>query len=56
MPTPDQREQFEISPKGIAQIPTAAGYTQHPGAPYYGVMNPGQLGNVLAKGEDYRPP
>jgi hypothetical protein len=53
--TPVQRDQFEVSPKGITHKPTGATYTPHPGAPYSGNMNLGQLGNVLPNGEDYRP-
>jgi hypothetical protein len=53
--TPIQRDQFEVSPKGITHKPTGATYTPHPGAPYSGNMNLGQLGNVLTNGEDYRP-
>jgi hypothetical protein len=55
MSTPVQRDQFVISPKGITHAPTGATHTPHPGAPHYGNMNPGQLGNVLPNGEDYRP-
>ena len=55
MSTPVRRDQFEISPKGITHTPTGAKYTPHPGAPHSGVLNPSQLGNVLANGEDYRP-
>jgi hypothetical protein len=55
MSTPVRRDQFEISPKGIAHTSTGARYTPHPGAPHSGVMDLGQLGNVLANGEDYRP-
>jgi hypothetical protein len=50
-----QRDQFEVSPKGITHKPTGATYTPHPGAPYAGNMNLRQLGNVLPNGEDYRP-
>ena len=53
--TPVQRDQFEVSPKGITHKPTGATYTAHAGAPHSGNMNPGQLGNVLTNGEDYRP-
>jgi hypothetical protein len=53
--TPVQRDQFEVSPKGITHKPTGARYTPHPGAPHSGSMNLGQLGNVLTNGEDYRP-
>ena len=55
MPTLVQREQFEISPKGIRHMPTGAAYSSHPGAPHSGRMNLGQLGDVLPNGEDYRP-
>jgi len=55
MSTPVRRDQFEISPKGITHTPTGAKYTPHPGAPHSGTLNPSQLGNVLANGEDYRP-
>lgn len=55
MSIPVRREQFEISPKGITHAPTGAKYTPHPGSPYSATMNLGQLGNVLANGEDYRP-
>ena len=34
---------------------TSLRYAPHPGAPHTGNMDPGQLGNVLPKGEDYRP-
>jgi hypothetical protein len=54
-PTPVQRDQFEVSPKGITHKPTGATYTPHPGAPYSGSMNLRQLGNVPTNGEDYRP-
>jgi hypothetical protein len=50
-----QRDQFEVSPKGITHKPTGATYTPHAGAPYSGIMNLGQLGNVLTNREDYRP-
>ena len=53
--TPVQRDQFEVSLKGITNKPTGATYIPHPGAPYSGNMNLGQLGNVLPNGEDYRP-
>jgi hypothetical protein len=53
--TPVQRDQFEVSPKGITHKPTGATYTPHAGAPYSGNMNLGQLGKVLPNGEDYRP-
>jgi hypothetical protein len=53
--TPVQRDQFEVSPKRISHKPTGATYIPHPGAPYSGNMNLGQLGNVLPNGEDYRP-
>src|SRR3974390_2806254 len=55
MSAPVRRDQFEISPKGITHLPTGAAYSPHPGAPHSGNMNPGQLGNVLPNGEDYRP-
>lgn len=55
MSTPVHRDQFEISPKGIAHKPTGATYTPHPGAPYSGTMNLSQLGKMLTNGEDYRP-
>ena len=53
--TPIQRDQFQISPRGITHTPTGARYAPHPGAPHSGTMNLGQLGNVLPNGEDYRP-
>ena len=53
--TPVQRDQFEISRKGITHKPTGATYAAHPGAPHSGTMTPSQLGNVLPNGEDYRP-
>jgi hypothetical protein len=53
--TPVQRDQFEVSPKGITHKPTGAMYTPHRGAPYSENMNLGQLGNVLPNGKDYRP-
>ena len=34
---------------------TSLRYAPHPGAPHTGNMDPGQLGNVLPNGEDYRP-
>ena len=37
--TPVQRDQFEVSPKGITHKPTGTTYTPHPGAPYSGNMN-----------------
>jgi hypothetical protein len=52
---PVQRDQFEVSPKGITHKPTGTTYTPHPAAPYSGSMNRRQLGNVLTDGEDYRP-
>ena len=55
MPTPVQRDQFTISPKGITHTPTGATYTPHPGAPHAGIMDQGQLGNGLPHGDDYRP-
>jgi hypothetical protein len=51
---PVQRDQFEVSPQGITHKPTGATYTPHPGAPYCGIMNPSQLGNVLTSGNHYR--
>jgi hypothetical protein len=53
--TPVRRDQFKIAPKGIVHLPTGATYTPHPGAPYAGIMNPSQLGNVLSNGEDFGP-
>jgi hypothetical protein len=53
--TPVQRDQFQISPKGIIHAPTGATYTPHPGAPHSGIMDLSQLGNVLTNGDDYRP-
>ena len=53
--TPVQRDQFEVSPKGITHKPTGATYTPHPGAPFSGTVNLSQLGNVLTNGSDYRP-
>ena len=35
---------------------TSLRYAPHPGAPHTGNMDPGQLGNVLPNGEDYRSP
>jgi hypothetical protein len=55
MSTPVRRDQFEISPKGIAHTPTGATYTPHPGAPHSRTLNLSKLGNALATGEDYRP-
>ena len=55
MSLPVCRDQFEISPKGIAHKPTRATYTPHPGAPHSGTMNLSQLGIVLPNGEDYQP-
>ena len=46
---------LQLPSKGITHMPTRARYTPHPGAPFSGTMNLGQLGNVLANGEDYRP-
>ena len=54
-PTPVQRDQFKISPKGITHTPTGVTYTPHPGAPHSGIMNLDHLGNALSNGEDYRP-
>ena len=34
---------------------TSLRYAPHPGAPHTGNMDPGQLGNVLPNGDDYRP-
>ena len=53
--TPVQRDQFEVSRKGITHKPTGATYTPHAGAPYSGIINLRQLGNILANGTDYRP-
>ena len=36
--TPVQRDQFEVSLKGITHKPTGATYIPHPGAPYSGNM------------------
>jgi hypothetical protein len=55
MSTLVQRDQFQISRKGITHTPTGATYTPHPGAPHSGTTNLNQLGNVLANGDDYRP-
>jgi hypothetical protein len=55
MSSPVCRDQFEVSPKGIAHKPTGATYTPHPGAPHSGTMNLAQLANLLPNGEDYRP-
>jgi len=51
---PVQRDQFEVSPRGITHKPTGATYTPHPGAPYCGMMNPSQLGKPLTSGNHYR--
>ncbi|GLR87988.1 hypothetical protein [Bradyrhizobium iriomotense] len=53
--TPVQRDQFEVSPKGITHKPSGATYTPHPGAPFSGTINLSQLGDVLTNGDDYRP-
>ena len=50
-----QRDQFEVSRKGITHKPTGATYIPNSGAPYSGIMNLRQLGNVLTNGKDYRP-
>ena len=55
MSLPVCRDQFEISPKGIAHKPTRATYIPHPGGPYSGTMNLSQLESLLPNGEDYRP-
>jgi hypothetical protein len=52
--TPVQRDQFQISPKGITHAPTGATYTPYPGAPQFGNIELSQLGNVLPNGEDYQ--
>jgi hypothetical protein len=52
---PAQKDQFEISAKGITHKPTGASFTPYPGQPNSGHMTYGQLGNVLPNGEDYRP-
>jgi hypothetical protein len=54
MSSPVRRDQFEISPKGIAHKPTGATYTPHPGAPHSGTINISQLQNVPPNVEDYR--
>jgi hypothetical protein len=54
-PTLVQREQFQISPKGITHTPIGATYVPPPGAPHCGITSLGQLGNVLPSCEDYRP-
>jgi hypothetical protein len=54
-PTLVQREQFQVSPKGIIHTPTGATYVPHPGAPHCGITRLGQLGNLLPSGEDYCP-
>jgi hypothetical protein len=46
MLSPVRRDQFEISPKGIAHKPTGATYTPHPGAPHSGTIDIGQLENL----------
>jgi hypothetical protein len=53
MSTPVQRDQFQISRKGITHTPTGATYTPHPGAPHSGITKPSHL-SVLANGDDYR--
>jgi hypothetical protein len=55
MSLPVCRDQFEISPNGIAHKPTGATYTPHPGAPYSGIMDLSQLENALPNEEDYLP-
>jgi hypothetical protein len=50
-----QRDQFEISARGIIHGPTGANFTPHPGSPHSGVMNLSKLGDVLPNGDDYRP-
>jgi hypothetical protein len=55
MSSPVRRDQFEISPKGIAHKPTGATYTPHPGAPHSGTINLSQLGNVPPNVDIYRP-
>jgi len=55
MPLPVQRDQFELSRKGVAHKPTGATYTPHPGAPHSGTINLSRLENGLPSGEEYRP-
>lgn len=55
MSTPVRQDQFKISPDGITHTPTGAGFTPNPGNPHSGNMRLGQLGNVLANGDDHRP-
>jgi hypothetical protein len=55
MSAPVQRDQFQISPKGITHMPTGATYTPHRGAPYSGTLNLSRLENVLPSGDDYCP-
>ena len=53
MSTPIQRDEFQISPKGIIHMPTGATYVPHPGAPHAGIMDLGPL--ELSGREDYGP-
>ena len=53
--TPVQRDQFTISVRSITHKPTGMTYTPHPGAPYSGIMNLNQLGNLPPNDDDYRP-
>jgi hypothetical protein len=49
--SPIQRDEFQISPKGITHTPTGATYVPHPGAPHAGIMD---LGSVELSGHaDY---
>ena len=48
-------EQFQVNDQGITHKPTGYNFTPHPGNPTSGVVNKGQLGDVLPSGEDYRP-
>jgi len=41
--SPIERDQFQISPKGITHTPTGATYVPHPGAPHAGIMDLGSL-------------
>jgi hypothetical protein len=49
------RDQFVVTAEGITHVPTGAIFTPHRGSPHSGMINEGQLGNVLKSGEDFRP-
>jgi hypothetical protein len=50
-----EREQYEITDRGITHTPTGYSFTPYPGNPTSGTVKMGRLGEKLSSGEGYRP-